>query len=145
MCMPVVSPRETLVVPVEWRLLIVDDRADGLGLQGQLVRLGFDETRILLVEFGHAACEALQRARFDMVFVEWCLPGTSGVETTRRLRMVAPDVPIIGVSADADLDGRRLFRAAGADDFVLKPIGGELLAALAVRWGARAAEWRRAP
>jgi len=56
----------------------------------------------------------------DAVVVDIEMPVLDGVEATRRLREVAPDLPIVAVSGH-DYEERVLeIRQAGADDYVRK-------------------------
>jgi DNA-binding NarL/FixJ family response regulator len=55
----------------------------------------------------------------DVVLMDINMPGTSGIEATRRLQDAAPDVPVVWTVASDDehvLDGVR----AGASGYLLK-------------------------
>ena len=56
----------------------------------------------------------------DLVILDLGLPGLDGVEVCRRLR-ASSDVPILIVTARADLDDRVAGLDSGADDYLVKP------------------------
>jgi two-component system, OmpR family, response regulator RegX3 len=98
-------------------LLIEDESAIGEGLTVSLEAEGF---RVLWVREGDRALEVWRRERPDLVLLDLMLPGLSGTEVCRRLRMES-DVPIIMLTAkDAEVD-RVVGLELGADDYVTKP------------------------
>jgi DNA-binding NarL/FixJ family response regulator len=102
------------------RLVIVDDQA--LFAEALALLLDRDE-RIDVVAtatHGAAAIDAALAQDADVVLMDVYLPGMDGVETTRRLRAVAPETRVIVFSA-ADLDDvTEHALAAGADAFLRK-------------------------
>ena len=65
----------------------------------------------------------LQENTPDLVLLDWMLPGVSGIELCRRLRM-RPDtqaLPIIMLTARGEEAERVRGLATGADDYVVKP------------------------
>ncbi|MCG2584481.1 response regulator [Massilia sp. TS11] len=123
--LPVQAPNEAVSLPAEQRgkhILIVDDNADGRALlAGLLQPLGFvvDE-----VGDGVAALAALERHVPDLVIMDWRMPGMDGLTVTRRLRArQLPRQPkVVVLTASAFEDERTQALAAGADDFLRKPI-----------------------
>ncbi len=108
------------------RILLVDDNADEGPCAVQTLRdLGADA---LWVASGEAAPEAWEAAvkesrPFDLVLIDWRMPGINGVETARRLRPLAgPAVPFILFSAyDMAID-REAALQAGVTGFMKKPL-----------------------
>ncbi len=104
------------------RILVVDDNEDGRTLlAGMLVPVGF------IVEQagdGLAGLTAMENEEYDLVFMDWRMPGLDGLEVTRRLRanaqMHQPRVVVLTASAFEEEKQEAL--AAGADDFLRKPI-----------------------
>ena len=69
---------------------------------------------------GREAVALAEELAPDAVVVDIEMPVLDGVEATRRLREVAPDLPIVAVSGH-DYEERVLeIRQAGADDYVRK-------------------------
>jgi CheY-like chemotaxis protein len=79
-------------------------------------------------ESGEAALKAVARATFDVVLMDMVLPGIDGVTAIGRLRKgrKTKALRIVGVSG-RDKD-EKAARAAGADDFLLKPVSPRALA-----------------
>lgn len=103
------------------RVLVADDE-DAVRL---LLRVNLPMAGYEVVE-AHDGTSALERARaeaFDLLLLDVMMPGLSGIEVAERLRAdpSIPDVPIVFVSARADVaDIERGFEA-GAVDYVTKP------------------------
>jgi signal transduction histidine kinase/ActR/RegA family two-component response regulator len=105
------------------RVLVVDDVA-----ANRLV------ARVLLESAGHAvelaadgeeAVEAVRRGGFDLVLMDVHMPGTDGLEATRRIRALdgaGRHVPIIALTADAMRDQIAQCLAAGMDGHLAKPL-----------------------
>jgi two-component system, sensor histidine kinase len=116
-----------LGAPGSLRILSVEDNPFGrVVLNAILNELGHQTDFIGL---GETAPERVAQGEFDVVLMDMVLPGISGVEAIRRIRMLgAPHggVAIVGLSGrDED---EKAARAAGADAFILKPVSPRTLA-----------------
>ena len=102
------------------RVLIVDDHPifrDGLaGLLATLPEVEIAATAGTAEE----ALAALTRTSPDVVLMDINLPGTSGVEATRRVSQIAPAVAVLVISMVDDDDSVFAALAAGARGYVLK-------------------------
>jgi len=83
-----------------------------------------------------SAAEALKRLADktpDLVLLDWMLPDLEGIEVLRRIRQGDhPNIPVIMLTARAELDSRLTGLEAGADDYLAKPFSiGELQARIA--------------
>ncbi len=108
-------------------LVIDDDIHVGDLLQEALEREGY---RVSRAYSGTEALMALDRARPDLILLDLTLPGLSGEELLPRLA----GIPVIVVSARADVDSKTALLLGGAADYVTKPfVLRELLARVAVR------------
>ena len=96
-----------------------------------LLRLTLEVGSIEIVEApdGDSAVETCLAERPDVVFLDWALPGRSGVEVCRELRRQPEtvDTPIIMLTARAGEEQRREGLEAGADDYISKPFSPEQL------------------
>ncbi len=109
------------------RVLIVEDEAELALLIAQVLR-----------EEGYAAETAgdgrsgLARALaedFDLLILDWMLPDRSGIQVVRRLRAAELGVPVLMLTARAQIEDRVEGLDAGADDYLPKPFAfAELLA-----------------
>jgi DNA-binding NarL/FixJ family response regulator len=77
---------------------------------------------------GEAALADFPQSRPDVVLMDICLPGMTGIECTARLKSVLPEVQILMVTVYTD--NEHLFEAlkAGASGYLLKCTGREELA-----------------
>ncbi len=75
---------------------------------------------------------------FDLVLMDVQMPVQNGYEATLRIHAVAPQLPIIALTAHALAEERRKCLAAGMEDIVSKPIDPERLVAV-IRHHARSA------
>ena len=101
------------------RLLVVeDDAAVREAVAAYLQRVGHD---VVAVADGIAAVDTYAADPVDLVLLDLMLPGLGGIEVTRRLRSIRPDLPIIMVTARSQEHERVQGLALGADDYVTKP------------------------
>ncbi|NGO68752.1 response regulator transcription factor [Streptomyces boncukensis] len=106
-------------------LLIEDDLAVQKGVTLSLKRRSHE---VEVAGSGESGLLALDRHRPDLVLLDLMLPGMSGLEVCRRIRE-SKQVPIIILSARGDDIDTVVGLEAGADDYIVKPAGGEVLEA----------------
>jgi two-component system Ni(II)/redox-responsive regulator NrsR len=68
-------------------------------------------------------------ARYELVIVDWMLPGLSGPELCRRARASGLELPLLLLTARAETADRVQGLDAGADDYLSKPFAMEELLA----------------
>ena len=108
-------------------LVVDDDIYIGNLLQEALESEGY---RVSRAYSGTEAVLALERGRPDLILLDLMLPGLSGEAVLPKLA----GVPVIVVSAKADVDSKAALLLGGAADYVAKPFAlRELLARVAVR------------
>lgn len=109
------------------RILIVeDDPILGDGLRAGLRALGFAPD--WLREAGPAR-HALKSEEYAALVLDLGLPGEDGVSLLARLRQEGGKVPVLILTARDAKDDKLSGFAAGADDYVVKPVDMEELAA----------------
>ena len=112
------------------RILVVDDeRAVRESLRRALELEGYE---IELAADGEEAMARLEReAPVDGAILDVLMPGIDGLEVCRRLRANGNRVPVLMLTARAEVDSRVAGLDAGADDYLPKPFAlAELLARL---------------
>jgi len=81
------------------RILIIDDEAKvAFFLQEGLKGLG-DEYEVRTIESAELALEQMNRHSFDLLVVDFRLPGISGLDLIERVRNVNPDIKTILITA----------------------------------------------
>lgn len=100
-------------------LLVEDDDAIAKAVQSYLV----SEHHIVDVACdGDAALERLQSFQYELVILDWNLPGgISGVDVLRHIRSKLSSARVIMLTANADIESRANGLDAGADDYMVKP------------------------
>lgn len=100
-------------------LLVEDIVVNRMVATMMMERLGF---AVEAVADGPAALERiLQGDHWDVILMDWQLPGMDGIEVTRRVRAAGITHPIVGVTANVRPEDRAAGLAAGMDGFVGKP------------------------
>ena len=109
------------------RILIVDDDPGQRSLLDSFLRGQGFET--VLADSGERALELLPAGHFDMMISDVRMPGLSGLETLRRVRPQFPALPVLLVTAYADIRDAVIAMRDGALNYLAKPIDlDELLA-----------------
>src|SRR6185503_6619793 len=102
------------------RILIVDDDHGQRSLLETFLRAqGF---RTQSAASGEAALQLLAEDEFSMMISDVRMPGMSGIETLRRVRQKHPDLPVLLVTAFADIRSAVTAMRDGAVNYLAKPI-----------------------
>jgi len=116
------TPDEGTIPTGRERILFIDDE-EALAEMGQeiLSRLGYR------VESKTGSREALailrlDPSRFDLVVTDQTMPDMTGVELTREILAIRPDMPIIKCTGYSQLVNADKARAAGIRAFAMKPL-----------------------
>jgi len=102
-------------------ILVVDDEPDVVDLvRYHLHRAGFD---VLTVWSGPSALDSARESRPDAIILDIMLPQISGIEVYKTLRKAEEtmDIPILMLTAKAELSERIVGLELGVDDYITKP------------------------
>ncbi|MEO0325984.1 MAG: response regulator [Myxococcota bacterium] len=108
-------------------LVIDDSKLQRRILERILGDLGFGQVQ--LAATGEEALDRAQASAFDVVLVDWNVPGIEGAALLRALREAQPGAKFIVVSAETDLGVMEEALASGADEYLMKPAAPDLLRA----------------
>jgi two-component system response regulator ArlR len=113
-----------------YRILVVEDEKQiARFLELELAHEGYG---VELATDGRAGLELAERSLFALIILDIMLPGLSGVEVCRRIRLFSA-VPIIMLTAKDDIASKVMGLEVGADDYLIKPFAiEELLARIRV-------------
>ncbi len=112
------------------RVLVVDDNPTSREiLQEMLESFTFTVTPAASGEEGFSEFVRPDGGRpYDLVVMDWKMPGMDGIETAKRLKAhFDPAPPVILVTAYGREDIMRKAEAAGLDGFLLKPVSPSLM------------------
>src|SRR5258708_22441259 len=120
------KPTEKDANTMETVLVVEDSRA----MQRTLQRLlEADSLQVQIASDGIAGLETFRKEPPSAVLLDLKLPGLSGKELCREFKIIAASVPIVVLSANAEVEDKVLLLELGADDYVTKPFSPrELLA-----------------
>lgn len=113
------------------RILIVEDE-DKLrrALARGLIDAGYE---VSAVDDGDDGLALAMDGGFDVLVLDWMLPGRTGLEILDAIRGTGSSVPVLILSACGEVDDRVRGLDNGADDYLVKPFAwSELLARLRV-------------
>ncbi|WP_338667830.1 response regulator [Pseudodesulfovibrio methanolicus] len=103
------------------RLLLVDDEPDFLTAYAR--RFKRRNVEITEASSGQQAIDHVRESEFDVVILDVMMPRMNGLETLRRIKAIAPDLPVIILTGHADSSVLIEGMDMGAFDFLLKPVG----------------------
>ncbi|MFQ5846234.1 MAG: response regulator [Candidatus Methylomirabilales bacterium] len=115
------------------KILLICDEGD----VSRLLRRNIEETpafRTVVATGEEAALELIKTFRPDLILLDMMMPGMDGIETLRRIKGIAPDLPVAMVTAVRREEEATQCREAGASAYITKPVDvEELTAALVVQ------------
>ncbi|BAZ18559.1 two-component response regulator (plasmid) [Calothrix sp. NIES-4071] len=122
---------ESLESYFDMRVLLVEDEPD----LGAAMKRTLKQHKYLVdwVMDGTEAWSYLENgsANYTLAIIDWMLPGITGLELCKRLRMRENSLPVLMLTARDRMEDKIAGLDAGADDYLVKPFGiGELLARL---------------
>lgn len=107
-------------------LIVEDEDSNYLFLEAVLKR---EDHIIHRATDGAEALEIFGRLKddIDLIFMDLKLPRMNGLEVTRKIKAMKPDVPVIAQTAYAMSGDKAKALDAGCDDYIAKPISREEL------------------
>jgi ligand-binding sensor domain-containing protein/signal transduction histidine kinase/ActR/RegA family two-component response regulator len=109
-------------------ILLVEDDATVADVVAGLLRARGH--RVTHAPHGLAALTEVVTTEFDVAFLDLDLPGLDGMALARQLRLQGVSTSLVALTARTDAEAESLARQAGFDDFIRKPVTGDMLAAV---------------
>ncbi|PSN16748.1 DNA-binding response regulator [filamentous cyanobacterium CCT1] len=101
------------------KILLVDDEVE---LADPLSRLlNREGYQVDVATDGAAGSELASQGGYDLLILDWMLPGLSGLEICRQVRSRHDSTPVLFLTAKDTLNDRVDGLDAGADDYLVKP------------------------
>ena len=120
------------------RVLVADDSLINRRLSRLLLEMV--GCTVTCVSTGFEAVDAFRTAEFDMILMDFTMPGMDGFEATDMIRNLEHGrnsrhhVPIVGVTAFALPTDRTYCIRRGMDDCLIKPLRKDMLVDTLGRW-----------
>ncbi len=113
----------------EAEILVVDDTVINLTVVKGLLKSTL--IKVDTAESGRETLDKVVRKKYDAIFIDHRMPEMDGVETLEAMKVLEGNlnvgVPCIALTANAGAGARDEYLAAGFDDYLSKPVNGELL------------------
>lgn len=101
------------------KILLVDDEIELTNpLSRVLTREGYE---VNTTYDGTSGSAMAQTRNYDLLILDWMLPGKTGLEICQELRRQGKTTPVLFLTAKDTLDDRVTGLDAGADDYLVKP------------------------
>lgn len=112
------------------KVLIVDDSTVMRKvLTRELVALGITKEDITEAEDGLLGLEAATKSTFDVILMDWNMPGLLGIDVVRKLRAGGVTTPIMMVTTEGEKTNVVTAIQAGANNYLIKPFSSDDFAA----------------
>lgn len=109
------------------KILFVEDDTDLADMV--LEWLKFEHHAVEWVAEGGAGAERLKFGKYDVIVLDWALPGVSGLDICKQYRSEGGTTPIIMLTGMTTVSNKETGLDSGADDYLTKPFSVKELAA----------------
>lgn len=102
-------------------IMVVDDTPDNLALMSVLLR---DHYNVRVANSGERALKLAESNPPDLILLDVMMPGMNGYEVCQRLKaaVATRDIPVIFLTAKAEMEDEKKGLELGAVDYITKPI-----------------------
>jgi len=116
------------------RILIAEDNLVNQKVASQILKNAGYECEV--VADGIAALKAIQAASYDLVLMDCRMPEMDGMTATRYIREISElkTLPIVAMTANAQIADRQACIDAGMNDFLSKPVRSQALLHKVAEW-----------
>jgi CheY-like chemotaxis protein len=105
------------------KILIAEDNDSNFILMTYILKKYYAYER---AKNGNEAVDLVEKNTYDMVLMDIKMPIMDGLEATKAIKKIRPEIPIIALTANAFDSDRQLAMEAGCIDFLSKPVSSDL-------------------
>lgn len=103
------------------RVLVVEDNQISFKLIDAVLKQV--KANVVHASNGKKAIEACaSETHFDLVLMDMQMPEVDGLEATRRIKQIRPDLPVVATTANIYAESAIACQEAGCDGFLTKPL-----------------------
>ena len=118
------------------KALVVDDNE--INLTVACGHLAPTQIQVDKATSGEEAIEMVQKKDYDIIFMDYMMPGLNGLETVKKIRELEngkySNIPMIALSANVIEQTKKIFKAEGMNDYLEKPIKPNDIIAVTKKW-----------
>ena len=103
------------------RVLVVDDSSTMRSIVRKILMASRFPVEVSDAAEGAAALQLIRDGEFDIVFLDYFMPGLNGIETLAEIKRAHPRLEVVMITAQQDESVATRVRAAGAAAFLKKP------------------------
>ncbi len=100
-------------------ILVIDDDK---GIQKSFANLLSKEHEVLSGYNGKEGLEILEAREADMVFLDYQMPGSDGIEVLKIIKKKEPELPVVMITAHGSFETIIEAISLGAYDYIEKPL-----------------------
>ena len=105
------------------KILIAEDNDSNYILMTYILKKFYQYER---ARNGQEAVEMVNKNQYDLVLMDIKMPVMDGLEATKAIKEIKPELPVVALTANAFDSDRQLAVEAGCDDFLAKPVSSDL-------------------
>ena len=105
---------------MNFNILIIDDNTDDIHLFKRAIHNTELKTVVIVACNGDAGMTAIRHGKFDCIFLDYMLPGTTGLDVLKQLRSEGIDTPIVILTGQRNEQTVVKLMQAGANDYISK-------------------------
>lgn len=109
------------------KILVVEDDTDLAGMVR--INLAREHSTVEVVHSGEDALDVLAVSAYDLIILDWNLPGKSGLDVCQWYRQHGGTSPVLMLTGKAAVIDKETGLDSGADDYLTKPFSMRELAA----------------